>query len=293
MEDCKESDTNSSNTNSSNTNSSNAFNSSSLAVSLNPIPYNETINILNEKTGNTSGVTGINIPPQILSEGRQLIHLGQIPSENSIKEQFSQNFQDTSMNKNNLPKIIEFDKPNPWTKIIVAPLEEFPYMFHIKVRVPSLNDFENWKQIIPNINFDPRTGELIIPSKDEPSALAVCNLIIINFSGQLSLQNILEKNLIQISIAKAKNYEMVQNKLREQIMENLYGKQLKPIENNYERDLAKKGVEKSQPNIEKSGRIDFMSDSFTDTFEYFSDEQKTSRLKPDIEAWDGNDFSYL
>jgi hypothetical protein len=50
-----------------------------------------------------------------------------------------------------------------------------------------------WK-IIPNINFDPRAGELIIPSKDEPSALALANLILINFSGQMSLQNILEKN---------------------------------------------------------------------------------------------------
>jgi hypothetical protein len=51
-----------------------------------------------------------------------------------------------------------------------------------------LNDYQTWKQIILNLDFNP--GELIIPSKDEPSALALANLIVINITGQLSLENI-------------------------------------------------------------------------------------------------------
>jgi hypothetical protein len=126
--------------------------------------------------------------------------------------------------------ISEIDIPegrnNPWSRVLYNPNDEYSYYFYIKIKIPSLNDYENWKKIVPNLNFDPRTGELIIPSKDEASALALANLIVVNFMGQLSLDNILQKKLIQISVAKAKNHEVVQNKLREQIMDNLYGTNL-------------------------------------------------------------------
>ena len=196
-------------------------------------------------------------------------------------------------------KTIDFNKPNPWTKIIINPTEEFQYLFYIKANVPSLNDFENWKQIIPNINFEPRTGELIIPSKDEPSALALVNLILINFSGQMSLENILEKNLIQISITKAKTHELVQTKLREQIMENLYGNQFNSIETNYKQDLASTSnnldndMTNSIPTTYQSNnreRLNFKSDSFVDTFQHYSSD---SNIDTDVGAWDGSDFSYL
>ncbi len=123
--------------------------------------------------------------------------------------------------------ISEIDMPEgrdkPWTRVLYNPNDEYSYYFYIKLKIPSLNDYENWKKVIPNLNFDPRTGELIIPSKDEASALALTNLIIVNFMGQLSLDEILQKKLIQISVAKAQKHEVVQNKLREQIMDNLYG----------------------------------------------------------------------
>ncbi len=283
----------------------------------NILPQNESKESTNESVNNRMGVTGINNPPKILNEAKPLIgstglvHLGTVPTnleqkpnlmgpmptqpaQKQIlmqKETFADE-PDQVPNQNNEPKIMVFDKPNPWSKIVIMPLEEFPYFFHIKAKVPSLNDFESWKQIIPNINFDPRAGELIIPSKDEPSALALANLILINFSGQMNLQTILEKNLIQISVAKAKSYEMVQNKLREQIMENLFGKQFNQGQTNFQQDLAKPNkVEKFTPQTSNNpGRIDFKSDSFVDTFEHFSDNSKEAT---DIEAWDGNDFSYL
>ena len=251
-------------------------------VSLNSLKDN-----INDTPQNRMGITAINNPPKVLSEARPLIHLGTIPvgSNNQIKKTFFDN-------KDSESKIMVFDKPNPWTKIIIVPLEEYPYFFHIKAKIPSLNDFESWKKVIPNINFDPRAGELIIPSKDEPSALAIINLILINFSGQMSIQNILEKNLIQISIAKAKTHELVQTKLREQIMENLYGKQFNSVQSNYQQDLAKKKTRDPDisQNLSNPDRIDFKSESFSDTFEHFSDNLNESK---NIEAWDGNDFSYL
>ena len=148
---------------------------------------------------------------------------------------------------NKQDSVTDFDVPKPWSKVVYNPNNDYPYNYYIKLRIPSLNDYEAWKNIIPNLNFDPRSGELIIPSKDEASALALANLISINFTGQLSLDNILEKNLIQISISKAKTHEVVQHKLREQIIENLHGTKYNNSEISFEKDLVK---QTNEPMIE-------------------------------------------
>lgn len=198
-----------------------------------------------------------------------------------------ESFADAPVNQNQKsePKAWEFDKPNPWTRVILNEQDEYPYYFYIKLNIPSLNDYQVWKQIVPNLEFSPRSGELIIPSKEEASALALANLICINFSGQMSIDNILEKNLIQISVAKARNYEVVQNKLREQIMENLYGKSVTKVQTSFEQDLARNSRN------DNSGRVDFTSEQFSDTFEHFSDQSQSNNVA--IEAYDGSDFSYL
>ena len=212
--------------------------------------------------------------------------------------------------KNNKQQNINYDKPNPWTRIIVHENEDYPYHFHIKLKIPSLNDYNNWKEIIPNLNFNVKSGELIIPSKDEPSALAIANLICINFLGQITLAHILEKNLIQISINKCKNYEMVQNKIREQIHENLYGTTHIKTNNNFEQDL----FDTYNSNKKKSNKIDFINtniikeqnsskvkntndlddsikkSTFKDTFENFSENTINNNS---IEPYDGFDYSYL
>jgi hypothetical protein len=157
----------------------------------------------------------------------------------------------------------EFREPKPWTKIMYKNNENYPFIFFIKIKIPSLNDYQTWKQIIPNLDFDSKTGELIVPSKDEGSALAIVNLIISNFQGQLSIENILEKNLIQISIAKAQQYDMVRNKLREQIVETLQGKE-SGNKSDFEQDLA---------------------NNEANTNESFGNNE------PD--AYEGGDFSYL
>lgn len=159
-------------------------------------------------------------------------------------------------------KITEIDAQKPWSKIVYIENNPYPYNYYIKLKIPSLNDYEAWKNIVPNLNFDPRSGELIIPSKDEASALALANLISINFLGQLSLDNILEKNLIQISISKAKAHEIVRNKLREQIIENLQGTKFNSPDISFEKDLV---------NVNK----------------------KENDMNFSIEAYTGNDYAYL
>lgn len=137
--------------------------------------------------------------------------------------------------------IWSFVQPKPWTQIIYNYGQEFPLRFFIKIKIPSLNDYQIWKQIIPNMDFDSKTGEIIIPSKDESGALAITNLIVSNFQGQLSIENILEKNLIPISITKAQQFVMVRNKLKEQIIESIQGKTMEQ-KSDFEQDLAKNEI---------------------------------------------------
>ena len=132
--------------------------------------------------------------------------------------------------------IIDFNSSNPWTKIVKSKDDEYPYHFYLKINIPSLNDYTTWLQVIPNLGFDPRSGELIIPSKDEISALAIANLICINFAGRISITEILNKNLIPISINKARKHKVVQKKLREQIKEHIYGKPIMKGNTDFEKD---------------------------------------------------------
>ncbi len=228
------------------------------------------------KANDRSGLTTVlNVPPSIKN-----------------RERF-ENFGET---KNT--DVWNFDKPNPWSKIVLNKNSDYPYEFYIKLRVPSLNDLEAWKQIVPNIGFDSRIGALIIPSKDEASALALANLIAINFTGQMSLDNILDKRLIQISVAKAKNHQVVQTKLREQINESLYGKSTSNTTNNFEKDLAKKSdtqvKESFETEAETYDNVNFQSEEFKDTFQHFSNnESSLTKSENEPEGYDGSDFSYL
>jgi hypothetical protein len=114
----------------------------------------------------------------------------------------------------------DFRDPNPWSKIVYKYNDPYPFYFFIKVKISSLNDYNNWKNIITNLDFDPKTGELILPTQDEESALAIINLILVQFKGDLSMEDIISKNLIDISINKIKKYDVVKNKIKEQIIIN-------------------------------------------------------------------------
>jgi hypothetical protein len=141
----------------------------------------------------------------------------------------------------------------PWTQIVYNYGQKFPFKFFIKIKIQSLNDYQTWKDIIPNLDFDSKTGEIIIPSKDEAGALAIANLIISNFQGQLSIENILEKNLIPISITKAQQHDMIKNKLREQIIESLQSKTIESnnkTKTNFEKDLANENKSNIKQNFE-------------------------------------------
>lgn len=190
---------------------------------------------------------------------------------------------------------IDFNSPNnPWSKILKNKDNEYPYHFYLKINIPSLNDYTTWLQVIPNLGFDPRTGELIIPSKDEVSALAIANLIAINFAGQMSLTDILNKNLIPISINKARKHKVVQKKLREQIKEHIYGKTIMKGNTDFEKDLAIKTSNEDKVNTNDLTTMIGAPKSqaeFKDTFRHFTDQPIENNYN--IDPYDGTDFSHF
>ena len=177
------------------------------------------------------------------------------------------------------PTYTEFDNPNPWSRLDVNYDDEFPFKYYIKINFTSLNDYQNWKQLVPNLDFSPKSGELIIPSKNEGSALALVYLLLAQIHDQMSLQDIINKQLIQISVSKAQDNDKIRKKLRGQILSIMNGTQVVKT-SNYEEDLAiPKSSKKSDPvpvnNVE----------SFND--------KKINLDSKEIEAFDGNDFSYI
>jgi hypothetical protein len=183
---------------------------------------------------------------------------------------------------------IIYDKHDPWSKKVVMNGTEYPFHFYIPVNIPSLNDFLKWKEVVPNLDFNSRTGELIIPSKDEGSALALANLIIENLKDQISLDDIINKQLIQISIAKAqdpKTGEFVRNKYRDHILDNLNGgKIVTKSDASYEKDLAKENkTTKNKMEIDLPADIDS-----------YNNKKPVQVKEGEYEAFEGGDsYAYL
>lgn len=132
---------------------------------------------------------------------------------------------ETMVNVNEDKNMIKFDEPNPWTQIYVGNNINKYYL--------KINNIEKYKdkininmwEDIPFIRKDLILNEdnmLILATNNEKEALVISNVLLSYILGDLTLDNIIEKDLINTSLQKAQRYELVVNKLRELIKENLY-----------------------------------------------------------------------
>ena len=164
------------------------------------------------------------------------------PLVKKIKKMQKKYGEPTYINKINGSSVYvwEFLDNDPWNKIIYNYNNEFPYYYYIKARINNLDEYQKWKKILPNLDFDPKRKSLIIQTKDETTALAVANIIISNLQGKIELDEIIKKSLIPISINRAKKYDMVKSKLKEQLIETINGSPNKGKDTNldYSEDLA-------------------------------------------------------
>jgi hypothetical protein len=199
----------------------------------------------------------------------------------------------TSIDKNTNTKVYEFDSPTPWSRIMLKEGAEYPLIFSIKIKIPSLNDYQAWKQIIPNLEFDPQSGLLLIPSKDEASALALANLLGENFLGNISIKDIIEKELIQISISKAQTHPEVVDVLRNQIIDSLYGKNFDNPITNFEAKIVKKSQQTDKLPVVKNNPTNLKSDGFKDTFEHFGSATNFNSNSVEASISGNDNYVYL
>ncbi len=119
---------------------------------------------------------------------------------------------------------IIFDEPNPWNKI-----QYFAHINKYFIKINKLNDHIEkimlWKSlpIIKSdlIDIDIENNYLILKTHNEEEALVVCNLILNYINNNLTINDIVSKNLINYSINKAKRYKLIGTKLTELIKEGI------------------------------------------------------------------------
>lgn len=113
---------------------------------------------------------------------------------------------------------IDFDEENPWCKVILG--KENYTKYFIKIKNFDSKKFIDWKQLINKVDYDVDMKTLIVETDSEAEALAIVNLVISNMNSDIDMNEILEKNLLTISIRKAKAHKLVCNKLIELIKAN-------------------------------------------------------------------------
>lgn len=121
-------------------------------------------------------------------------------------------------NKDSFKNQTNFQTSDIWTK--VEHDKETGYKYYVIIHDFDEAQFKQWNEIIPELEYDLKTKEVMILSKDETKAIAILNLIISNMQNNISINDIIERDLINRSILKARKFKMVETKLIELIKEN-------------------------------------------------------------------------
>ena len=204
---------------------------------------------------------------------------------------------------------------DPWSKIDNN-------NYYIKLIPPSLNYLDNWKKII-NVDFNQKSGEIIINSPNEISALVSINLMINNINNNISFKEIIDQNLLDLSFNKIKENPDLINNIKENISHKLILlKNIKiekftnnniPNNNMPNNNMPDNNIpynimpnnnmpDNNMPNnnsINNQRLIDLttldnkVNPELDSTFDAFNQNSNYDTLNNDLEPFDGNDFSYI
>lgn len=97
--------------------------------------------------------------------------------------------------KNNVYKLWKFQQPEPWTQIIYRN-DIDAYIYFVHLFIPTINHYSFWKNIMPDLDYDSNTNELIIHAHNEIQALNILYIILLHFNGQIKendIGNLLDK----------------------------------------------------------------------------------------------------
>lgn len=80
--------------------------------------------------------------------------------------------------------------------------------------------FLEWKDLIPDLEYDITDKVLKIPSKDEERAMSIANLLISNMKNDIDMSEIIKNDLINKSIKKSRKFNVVFTKIKNLVIEN-------------------------------------------------------------------------
>ena len=176
-------------------------------------------------------------------------------------------------------EIIIIDK-QPWNKI--KETKDLNYYYINIIKFDEVK-FIEWKNIIPNIEYDITDKLLKIPSNDEERAISIVNLIISNMKGDIELSEILKNNLINKSIIKSRKFNVVFTKIKKLVIENNINDNNLDDFNNVEKLITEKELKEEITNI-KIPKV-----NTTDNNQY----DKNKSIKPEDYNYDGfNNLHY-
>lgn len=105
----------------------------------------------------------------------------------------------------------------PWDIIDIIPDYVYQYKYYIKLNRNI--DINNWRKLYPAIEIV--DGVLMIESNNEEISIALLNLILNHELKNITFQEIMNKDLLNVSVNKLSEHKMVKPKLIDQIEENL------------------------------------------------------------------------
>ena len=181
---------------------------------------------------------------------------------------------------------IIFDEPNPWNKI-----QYFSHINKYFIQINKLNDHIEkimlWKSlpIIKSdlIDIDIENSYLILKTHNEEEALVICNLILNHINNNLTINDIVSKNLINYSINKAKRYKLIGTKLTELIKEGI-------LELDYNKDNFESNNEIDKGKI--INKIKFKDESLDSSNEKFKNNN-VKELFDRITAYEGSEYASI
>ena len=126
----------------------------------------------------------------------------------------SSNFTNSDLEK--VKEIIIVNK-EPWEKIKES--KDINY-YYINIKDFDEVKYLEWKELIPDIEYDINSKLLKIQSKDEERAISIINLMISNMKGDIEMNEIFSNDLINKSIRKSRKYNVIFQKLLNLVIEN-------------------------------------------------------------------------
>ena len=186
----------------------------------------------------------------------------------------SNNFTNTSLK--DIKEIIIMDK-KPWYKI--KETKDLNYYYINIIKFDEVK-FIEWKNIIPEIEYDIHNKLLKIPSNDEERATSVVNLIISNMKGDIEINEILENDLINKSIKKCRKFNVVFFKIKNLVIEN-------NTDSSKKESVDMENLNVDNPYVDTVSINNLESKNIESNLESKNIESKNKSIKPEDYNYDG------